>query len=65
MDWMTKLLLLAIAVGLWLNAAAAWVHPAAADDNKLLSVIGLDIMDIKDNVRDLATGHCVNQKLCP
>lgn len=57
LDRSTKILLAAIAAGLWLNAATTLIRPAAAQDTSALRSIARDITSI-------TTGICANQKLC-
>jgi hypothetical protein len=52
-----KLLLLAIALGLWANALSGWVKPARADSESSLS-------SIEDYVSAIASGTCNNSKIC-
>lgn len=56
-DRSTKILLAAIAAGLWLNAATALIRPAVAQDSNTLHSIARDVSAI-------AMGVCVNGKLC-
>ena len=64
-----KLVLLAIALGLWANALAAWTHPAKADAasslnaaDSLVSYVSV----IAHDVHALANGGsgCSNRKIC-
>jgi hypothetical protein len=63
----TKLLIAAIAVGLFLNAAVHTVKPAHADDEtdgRTLGQNATELGDIKYFMRELTEGSCRNKKLC-
>lgn len=63
MDRTTKFLLAAIAVGLWANAIAAFVHVAKADNDYGYSIDShLDTIDT--NIGKIQRGTCSNNKLC-
>jgi hypothetical protein len=53
-----KLLLAAIALGLWVNAAASLVRPAVAQSDALAT--------IAHDIHTLVTGgaYCLNKKIC-
>jgi hypothetical protein len=56
-DRTTKLLLAAIAVGLWLNAGAAWhITPAQAQPDPLVGLL--------HDVHAIYNGTCTNGKVC-
>ena len=59
-DRTTKLLLLAIAAGLWMNVASQWLRPipvhAAGEVEQTQS--------IERYVRQIANGLCLNSKIC-
>lgn len=60
-DRTTKALLAAIALGLWLNVLGDWMRPtpvSAAEEQSR------DIRDIANDVGAIATGLCLNQKIC-
>jgi hypothetical protein len=57
MDRTTKILLAAIALGLWANAAATIVRPAFAD-------VGSSIHNIETMVSNIYKGACPNNKIC-
>ena len=67
---MNKILLAAIALGLWANAAATFVRPAHAEfetqDSSVLANIESDLQSIESAVRALAIGGrgCRNKKIC-
>jgi hypothetical protein len=72
MDRTTKILLAAIALRLWANAAAIIVKPASAqgEDNILAGLLG-QLEQIRTAVAQMAAvfdkiegGHCVNRKIC-
>ena len=65
-DRLTKLLLAAIAVALWMNAVNPWIRPTPASAG-----VDYDIYDIKRDVNSIETyvkriskGTCKNDKLC-
>jgi hypothetical protein len=58
MDKTIKILLVAIAAGLWLNAAAFYApRPAAATESD-------DVATIRAAVVAIANGTCANHKIC-
>lgn len=76
-DRTTKILLGAIAVGLWANLAATQIRPAAANtpllqsmDSTLHSISkNLELIDrllenTDGNIAALTHGVCTNQKIC-
>ena len=65
-DRTTKLLLLAIALGLWANALIPLHNapPVKADDSSKLSDIASHLSDIRDDVHKIARGSCSNNKIC-
>ena len=66
-DRTTKILLGAIALGLWANAGPPLVRstPAyASDDTPILRNIDNRLSDIDEGIRLLANGACRNKKLC-
>ncbi len=66
MDRTTKILLGAIALGLFANAAATVIRPAAAQlsNDVILRNIGLDVAIISRDIEQIAHGECTNGKLC-
>ena len=59
-DRTMKLLLLAIAVGLWVNVASQWFRPVpvqAAEQDYV-------IRSIDSAVKSIANGLCLNSKIC-
>ena len=59
-DRTTKWLLLAIAVGLWMNVASQWLRPVpvhAAGEVEQAA-------NIERHVRAIANGLCLNSKIC-
>jgi hypothetical protein len=74
----SKLILIAIALGLWVNAAALWLQPAqparAESDNYYLRTINcrlddintslVHLDDINTNLVHLVRGECENRKIC-
>ena len=71
-DRMTKTLLALIALGLLLNALNPWLHPnpAFADVQDLGNLesyvidISSTLRSIRGEVRNIATGLCLNGKIC-
>jgi hypothetical protein len=62
MDRTTKILLAAIALGLWANAATTVIKPAIAQfsTSRMESLLS----DIESNTGRLGRGTCTNSKLC-
>jgi hypothetical protein len=63
MDRTTKLLLAAIAVGLWANAATTVAKPSFAQ-SRLGNTIDYSIETIARELLSISTGTCSNRKLC-
>ena len=68
-DRTTKLILIAISIGLWLNSAAIMFRPLPVQaQNKAqsitLSSIEDHVMDIRVMVSRIENGTCKNGKLC-
>ena len=64
-DRTTKLLLLAIAVGLWMNVVGQWVRPVplqAADE--IIRSQDYLIQSIASDVGRIQRGTCLNSKIC-
>jgi hypothetical protein len=60
-----KILLVAIAAGLWANVAATLVaRPAHADAELSLHDIASDTSSIRQNLFEINMGQCRNSKLC-
>lgn len=59
MDKTTKILMAAIAAGLWANAAANFITPATAQTPP-----GDALRSIAMSLNSIATGICTNQKMC-
>ncbi len=67
MDRTTKILLAAIALGLWANAGLSVLRPAGAQTNLQLAPPAYRkgyAYDLADAVMAIANGLCVNNKLC-
>ena len=56
-DRTTKALLLAIAIGLWVNIASQWLPPVTVSAQGNLSTIEHDLHSIY-------SGVCINSKIC-
>ena len=69
-DRSTKIILTAIALGLWANVAAQITRPAIADSymltkiNDSLTLIKLIGENTEGHVSNIALGWCSNKKLC-
>lgn len=71
-DKSTKLLLAAIAIGLWLNVMNPWLRPVPAEaQTEILSSIlravrsiQSDVSSIKSDVSSIASGLCLNSTIC-
>jgi hypothetical protein len=59
-----KLLLAAIAVGLWANVLTSWVKPARADSEGDLHSISFKADEIYSTLEGIADGRCKSQKIC-
>ena len=57
-DRMTKALLAAIALGLWMNIVDQWVRPAR------LAAADADATVIMRDLHAIATGACGNKHIC-
>jgi hypothetical protein len=69
-DRTTKILLAAIALGLWANVITGQIQPAAADAwtfkkiERHLDGIERHLNSIESNFSSLTSGLCLNSKLC-
>jgi len=69
-DRTTKLLLLAIALGLWANVATRWIQPvplrAQATSEAVLEIkqLHVDLLGIGADLVGIAGGTCLNPKIC-
>ena len=66
MDKLTKVLLAAIALGLWMNAARIW-QPASAQQHGLevdTSAMAFALSRITVDLNQIVDGTCKNRKLC-
>ena len=59
-DRLTKVLLAAIAIALWINALNPWIRPVPAQ----AQMSDAYLSSINNNIRAIAMGVCVNSKLC-
>lgn len=70
-DRSTKILLLAIAAGLWANAAVFMIRPANADSflwaeiKRHLEGIDAYTQSMDTNIYRIRKGDCENKKICP
>jgi hypothetical protein len=60
MDRTTKILLAAIALGLWANAGVSVLRPAVAQVHNVAD----DVHTIMAALGDIYTGRCTNKKIC-
>ena len=69
-DRSTKIILLAIAAGLWANALVQMTRPAIADNRAMtdvkdhLSTIAAHTYGADKTLHDIYKGECPNKKLC-
>jgi hypothetical protein len=65
MDRTAKIILAAIAVGLWVNAGVSVFRPVAAiAQDYELSSIRSNVSSIESDVGRIASGRCKNSKIC-
>jgi len=58
-DRTTKALLFAIALGLWMNVAGAWLRPVP-----VYAQVESHLLEIVHEVGRIARGTCPNKKIC-
>ncbi len=69
-DRTSKVIFAAIALGLWLNVFAPFLHPARASAEDLFDVVSVlktieqEVSSIKSNLQSIELGTCSNKKLC-
>ncbi|MEJ1157346.1 hypothetical protein [Prosthecomicrobium sp. N25] len=63
MDRSTKLILIAIAAGLWANAAGQYIRPALAQGDNLNLMID-PVVIMERTISSIARGLCSNPKIC-
>jgi hypothetical protein len=64
-DRTTKIIMAAIAFGLWANAAISLFGPARADaQNSGLRAISSNVVSIGFDLSKIASGSCKNSKIC-
>lgn len=64
-DRTTNALLLAIAIGLWLNVAIDWLRPVPVHAQiDQLSGIASSVSSVESYVQGIARGTCINSKIC-
>lgn len=61
-DRTTKALLLAIAIGLWMNVATQWLRPVPVQAQT--AQVARDVARIASDVNAIWGGICVNGKIC-
>ena len=59
LDRLTKTLLAAIAIALWINAVNPWIQTRSA-----LAGVDSDISRIQRDVHKIAIGLCLNDTIC-
>ena len=62
-DRTTKLLLLAIAVGLWMNVGSQWLRPVSVHA-AVEQLRSSDLRDIESYLAGIYNGICNNSKIC-
>ena len=60
-DRTTKALLLAIALGLWMNVVGPWVRPVPI---QALAQADITLREIARHVSRISRGLCLNGKIC-
>jgi|GEM_PF-2675526 len=67
MDWTAKVLLAAIAAGLWANTAATIIRPASADTETWLGRLTNEVQSMNQDFHSFITGDvgCRNSRICP
>jgi hypothetical protein len=60
----SKILLVIIALGIWVNAFIEWRRPLPPDPNYTLGQIQRDTEEISSDLHDLTQAVCHNSKLC-
>ena len=65
-DTLTKTLLAAIAIALWVDVVTPWVQPgsALADVDSDIRGIRQDVQSIQSDLSSIGLGVCVNSKIC-
>ena len=65
-DRLTKTLLAAIAMGLWMNALNPWIsfNTASADVDSDMNRILSSVQSIQGDLNQIKRGSCFNRKLC-
>lgn len=76
-DRTSKVIFAAIALGLWMNVFAPFLHPARASAEELFDVvsalgtidsdlrkIGGDVSDLESYLHRIEGGICLNKKIC-
>lgn len=59
-DRTTKALMLAIALGLWMNVASQWLKPTPVHAQDAAGLLA----SIESDVRRIARGTCTNARIC-
>jgi hypothetical protein len=59
-----KIILAAIAAGLWANVAVTLVRPAHADSDSDISSIETLVRSIEGDLGRIEHGNCQNSKIC-
>jgi len=62
-DRTTKLLLLAIAIGLWMNVGSQWLRPVSVHA-AVEQLQSSDLRNIENNLSAISFGLCLNAKIC-
>ena len=64
-DAVTKILLLLIAIGLWINALDLWPRPLAVSASADNVAIEQLLVNINRHVEKISEGTCRNTVICP
>ena len=62
-DRTTKLLLHAIAIGLWMNVGSQWLRPVSVHA-AVEQLQSSDLISIERYLRSIYNGTCLNGKIC-
>lgn len=63
-DRTAKIILAAIALGLWANALSPRLEARAAISTLDALSMAKDLSDVQRNLEDISLGSCANPKLC-
>lgn len=65
-DRTTKILLAAVAIGLWLNVIGEWMQPVPAHAQPGLQFMQIErvLRDMQRDINQIAAGLCNNDTIC-